>query len=151
MKGIKPINSKVSQNNATRRLNLEDEQFQVGNALASPRIIPEIPNFGSSRKSKKENPDGLTARGRNSYNNAYNTGSLKNGRKTDRSLKFGTSKSVMPLKDNDPRKLSYIKPWMIANQEGKEKYLGDVSVYDQPYTKLDNTDYVKRLKFEQLK
>jgi hypothetical protein len=37
---------------------------------------------------------------------------------------------------------------MIANQVGKERYMGEVSVVDQPYTKLDDTDYVKRLKFE---
>jgi hypothetical protein len=99
MKGIKPINSKVSQTNTTRRLNLEDEQFQVGDALSSPRIIPEIPDLMSNRKTNKVNPDGsLSARGRNSYNNAYayTHGSMKNGRRTDRSLKFG--RSVMPLK-----------------------------------------------------
>jgi hypothetical protein len=130
MKGIKPINSKVSKNNATRRLNLEDAQFQVGDALSSPRLIPEYPDLVSTRKINKVNPDGsMSARGRNGYNNA-SAGSMKNGRRTDRSLKFG--KSVPPQKENDPRKLSYIKPWMIANQEGKERYMGEVSVNDQP-------------------
>lgn len=155
MRSIKPNNTRVSNDKATRRLNLEDEQFHVGDALASPRVIPQNHDFGSSRKTTKEHPDEMTMTARSkSYNNRS---SMKNGRRSDRndrSLKFGKSflsklgQRSLINKDNDPTELSYIKPWRITSNDGVKRYMGEVPVEDQPYTMLDDTDYVKRLKFE---
>jgi hypothetical protein len=54
-------------------------------------------------------------------------------------------------KESDPFETSYTKPWKIALGENQEKYLGFVDQYNQPITMLDSKDYIKRMKFEQLK
>lgn len=154
MKGIKPITTQVSnsKNIGQRRLDLEHEKFLVGpDALMSPRHSQD--EFGGTSKRNKVNPDELgfsfNKNGRN-YNNRHAGTSTKNGRKTNRSgAKFGLNSSIK--KTSDPLNDMYIKPWKIANHDGYEGYHEDVSVYQQPMTKLNDKDYIKRLKFEQLK
>ena len=66
--------------------------------------------------------------------------------------KLGHSRFASTIKkESNPFDVSYTKPWHITSGENQERYYGSVSQYQQPMTMLDNKDYIKRMKFDQLK
>lgn len=117
----------------------------------SPRIVQDEYGGTSVKKPTRVTPEdlgnALSHRGGRNYNNRHANTTMKNGRKTNRGKGFGALNSSVK-KSSDPMDDLYIKPWKIANHEGQEVYNDNVQVDEQPITRLDDKDYIKRLKFE---